>query len=310
MFKKKLVLCVAVVSVIMAGILSACGKKSDTQEGKNADETKDESSFGLKDYEGLYCMTATDEIEGFEVTYTYGYLLNGDGTGVSFGQDDVDFTWNETEIIFADSTRSFAIESDKLTVDGVTYDKIEGNFIAPNKCNVDTDNIADGIYYAYIDKDGISESDGKVVVKAEIYTEDSYDIVDVNKMAKGDVIYINGRLLPVDSIEKTDWGVINVNGGIEEMGSALIADEESNCFVFAGMDMERSFTCHGISTLDISDDMKFIDNSEPSEVIENTGSDAVRALKAFVDKYPLTCYDAKITIEQGAIVEIYRMYRP
>lgn len=325
--KNKTILGITIASVISIGMLSACGKAAATEQknentevAENAavteniaeavEEIAETPSFGLQDFEGFYCYSGTEEIEDYEVTYTYGYQFNGDGTGAYYGQDVIDITWNETEIHFPDYTESFVMEPGKLTVGDIVYDKIEGKFIAPNPCDVDAENIENGIYHAYIDEYGIEEADSDVTIRAEIFTEDSYDIVDINRMAKGDVIYINGQLLPVDSITQTDSGIININGGVEELGSALIAVDESNCFVYAGMDMERSYTRQGIADLTVSDDVKLTDKHDPSADKEYMGSDAVSALKEMVKEYPLTCYNCSIMVEDGAIVEITRLYTP
>ncbi len=312
MINKKRVLYSVVTLVFSLGMLSACGKTTgeNATAGNDSADAAEGPAFGLADYEGFYCRTETEEMEGFEITNTYGYQLNGDGTGVSYGQDVVDFTWNETEIHFADSTMPFTMEPGKLTLDNITYDKIEGNFITPDPCSIDVENIEDGSFNAYIDQGAISEATGKMMLTAEIFTVETYDIVDINSMAEGDVIYINGRLLPVNSIEKNDNGLININGGIEEDGSALRAIDESNCFVYTGMDMEMSYCRQGIAEFTLSDSVKFIDNSDPAEEKVSTGADAVAALQEKLKDYPMTCYECKITVENGEIVEINRMYRP
>lgn len=323
MSNKKIIKSITVAAVIATGLLSACGKAADTNQTNESvseavdvieeevtEDTTEGTSFGLQDFEGLYCRTMTEQIEDYEVTHTEGYLFNGDGTGVCYGQDVINITWNETEIHFADSTKAFTMEPGKLTVDDVTYDKIEGKFIAPNPCYADVNNIDNGIYYAYIDKGGISEADGAITAWTEIYTEDSYDIVDINRMEEGDVIYINGQLLPVDSIEKTNMGIININGGVENLGSAVIADDESNCFVYVGLDMERSYTYHGVTTLGISDSVKLIDGRDPMESKEYVGSEAISVLKEILEEYPLNCYNCSILVEDGAIVEINRKFTP
>lgn len=305
MGNKNIILSITIAFIISIGLLYGCGNVADVEQSE-------ETSLGLQDYEGLYCMTTTEKIDGyaFDMVCTYGYQFNGDGTGMYYGQDIVDFTWNETEIHFADCTENYAIESGKLTVNDVTYDKIEGNFIAPELCYVDVDNIDNGIYYVSIADSGISETDGKVIVNAEIYTVDSYDIVDVNRMAAGDVIYVDGELMPVETVDKLDSGAIEINGGIENMGCALRPEEESNCYVFFGMDDISSYTCKGIAELTLSDNVKLIDNSDPTEAKESTGSDVVPALKKLVENYPLSCYNCRIIVEEGAIVEINRMYTP
>lgn len=297
-----------VVMLTAVAVFSVMGCSSD--KNKAEIETAEKPTFGLQDFEGFYCMTGTEEIEDYEVTYTYGYQFNGDGTGVCYGQDVIDITWNETEIHFPDYTVSFTMEPGKLTVDDIVYDKIEGNFITPNPCDIDVDNLENGIYHAYIDESGINVADVQPTVRAEIYTEDSYDIVDINRMRSGDVIYINGILLPVKSITQTDSGIMEINGGLENGGSALIAVDESNCFVYVGMDMERSYSCHGVANIDVNDDVKFIDKSDPSEEKVYTGSDAISALKEMVSEYPLNCYNCSIEIDNVEIVEITRLYTP
>lgn len=343
--KKNNILGITAASIISIGMLSGCGNAASTEqknentsvteettiaedttvveettevenatsvENEDVVEGTDETSFGLKDYEGLYCYTGTDEIEDYEVTYTWGYQLNGDGTGVSYIQDVIDFTWNETEMHYADRTESFKMEPGKLTVGDmdIVFEKIDGNFITPNPCDVDVDNIANGIYHAYMGKNDIKETDGKYTIWTNVFTEDSYDIVDINRMAEGDVIYINELLLPVKSVDKTDSGIININGGIENNGSALIADDESNCFVYAGMDMERSYTNQGVTTLAVSDDVKLIDRRNPSEEKEYTGSDAISVLKELVEEEPLNRHNCSIMVENGEIIEITRLYTP
>lgn len=315
--KKYKVFFTIALSAMVMGICAGCGENKKAaapapteKSAEVSNETVEETTFGLQDFEGFYCMTSTEEIEDFEVTYTSGYQFNGDGTGVAYVQDVVPFTWNETEIHFGDSTENFVMEPGKLTVGDITYDKIDGKFITPNPYVVDTDNIENGSYYVYIDQSGITEEENQTVIKAEIYTEDTYDIVDINSMTEGDVLFIKGQLFLVNSINKTDSGLIEINGGVEYGGSALIAVEESNCFVYAGMDMDRSYSRQGIASLSVSENVKLIDSYDPTEDKEYEGTDAVLALKEIVEQYPLTSYDGMITVEDGIIVEIHRLYVP
>lgn len=294
MMKNRIIPGVITASAILLTMLSACGK----------------ASFGLKDFEGLYCRTETEKIEGLDVTYTNGYLLNGDGTGMHYGQDNVEFTWNETELHFPDNTENFTMKPGKLTVGDLVYDKVKGNFITPEPIPVNIENIDNGNYYVSIDKAGISETDGKVTIKTEIFTEDIYDIVDVARMSEGDVIYINGRLLPVHSVTETASGIKEINGGVENNGSALRPVDESNCFVYAGMDMERSYTRRGIADLAVSENVRLIDNGDPAEEKVSIGSEAISALKEIAEDYPFTCHDGYLLVENGEIIEIHRTYRP
>lgn len=305
MTKKRIIMAITVISIISMGMLTACGKTAIETE-----ESTEESSFGLKDYEGLYCATITDEIEGNNVTYTWGYQFNGDGTGMYYGQDNLELTWNETEIHCGGHAETFTMEPGKLTVNGITYDKVEGNFITPNPCEVDVDNIENGIYHIYVSDYGMKEDNGKLTLDVEINTVETFDIVDINRMAVGDVIYIDGVLLPINSIDQTTWGIININGGIENFGSALVAEDESNCFVHAGIDMEKSYKSHGIAKLPVSDNVKLINQRNLPDVKEYTGSEAISLFKEMVNEGPLFCDNCSIMVENGEIIEITRLYTP
>lgn len=305
MKKKRLILSVVMITILSMGLLSACGKQKNVNEN-----TTESSSAGFQVYAGFYCKTEIEKIENFEVTHTYGYLLNTDRTGVCYGQDVVDFTWDKDGIYFKDSTVAFTIKDNKLTVGNIVYDRIAGKLIMPNSNAVDINNIKDGIFNVSIDKNGINTVSEKTTITAEIFTEESYDIVDINRMTNGDVIYINGTLLPVKSIKKTTSGIIEINDGIENGGSAVRAIDESNCFVYVGMDMEKSYSRKGIAKLSVSDKVKLVDKSNPSENKEYTGNDAISALKKMTENYSLNCYNCSITVENGVIIEINRLFTP
>lgn len=332
MINKKIIFAISVMSVISMGMLSACGNAVSTEQKSenvavtenenvaanentgNVDEVAepaaDESTFSLKDYEGFYYYTGIDEIEGSTLVYTYGYLFNSDGTGVSYIQDVVDFTWNETEMRYGEFTESFSMEQDKLIVNDMEFRKIEGKLITPNPYKVDVNNIEDGFFHAYMDESGINEENGKFAIRTDILTVDTYDIADIDGMTEGDAIFIKNQLFYINSIDKTPFGIININGGIENFGSALIANDELNCYVYVGMDMEKSYTCQGVATLTVSDDVKFVDKRDMSEEKEYIGSDAISELKNVLKEDRLDWDNCTVTIENGEIVEIDRLFTP
>lgn len=328
-----------IVTIILAALAAfsvlgcSAGQKATTTEtlestesgtDNNQNDVKEEpqmadnqSSFGLKDFEGFYYETITDEIEGFEVTSINGYLFNADGTGTYYGQDVIDMTWNETEIHSGGSVYTYQMEPGKLTIHDevigdITYNKLAGNFIKPEPYMVDIDAMDDGIYSAEIFKDSISETDGVLSIRTEIYTEEIYDIVEINQLAKGDILYIDGMLIEVNTIDTNKWGLLIINGGLEEGGVALKPYDESNCYMYCGIDEEVSYTRHGITTLPVSEDVILTDNStDPSVGTEYSGVEAVKeALDTILSEYILSEDNCKIRVEKGSIVEINKTYRP
>jgi len=307
--------------MLIASCISACGTKSQETESKevevNFEKIEDDtnSSFGLKDFEGFYYQTNTEEIDGYSVTCTYGYQFNGDGTGTYYGQDNIDMTWNETEIHCGDQVYNYDMEPGMLTVhinqnSDEVYEKCKGKFIKPNPYNIDVENVEDGIYPANFNADDITEKDGNYTIKFSLYTEDTYDIVDIGQMTTGDIIFIGGSLIEVKTVDRSDAGYIEVNGGIEEGGTNLRSLEESNCYVFFGFDDISTYTNKGVVELAFSEAFKLIDESDPSDSKEYTGSEAVERLKELADNYLISQYSCRILVENGMVSEITNLFTP
>lgn len=261
--------------------------------------------------EGLYYKTEIEELEYYDVTHTTGYQFNSDGTGVCYGQDVTNFTWDKNEISFADKTEFFVMESDKLTVGDITYDKMKGKLITPNMDEIDPDNVEDGCYQVMIDKNGVNEVEGQIIITAEVYEEDKYDTADIKGVAKGDIIYLKNGLVPINSVQWVDSGCVDINGGSENDGVTLCSFNHSDYFRFIGQyEMDRSYSSLGIINLAVCDDVNFIDSSEPQEDKQYSGSDAISALRNLIEEGSQTEFDNMITVENGTIVEIHRMYVP
>lgn len=333
--KKRLLIVLGL--IMLAGTLVACGKKeqasaepevtelediepvvTEPEATEEEDETSNVddlgSSFGLKDFEGFYFHTYTENMDGYDVTYTYGYQFNGDGTGTFYAQDTVDITWNETEIHFDGYAYNYDMEPGKLTVHADDFDyefeKAEGKVIKPNPYSVDVNNVPDGIYPASFISDDISDTDGKYKVSATIFTEDTYDIVDIGTMAEGDVLVVDGRLYVVNSINKLNSGLMDINGGIEEGGTSLISMEDSNCYVYSGFNDIRTYTNHGKADLELSNELKLTDNGDPAESKEYSGTEAIEQLKEIAKDYYISEHNLRIQIENGVVTEVNRYFMP
>jgi len=316
--------------VMMFGCLTACGAKeknvsaSETDKDQNSNEKQvieinkdsdNNQTFGLKDFEGFYYKTDTEEMDGYNVTYTYGYQFNGDGTGTYYGQDNIEITWNETEIHCADNVYNYDMEPGKLTVHmeqgfDEVYEKLKGKFIKPNPYNIDVNNVSDGIYPAYFTSEDISEADGTYTITVTLFTEDTYDIVDIGQMASGDIILVDGQLFEVKTIDTSDTGFKDINGGIEEGGASLRSVEESNCYVYAGFNDMTTYTNQGRANIEVGNDVKLTDDSDPTASKEYTGAEAMNQLRILTDNYSISEYSCRLLVEGGEITEITRMYTP
>ena len=64
----------------------------------------------------------------------------------------------------------------------------EGREIRPMVSEIDLASPEDGIYHAVFEPDALADG----ALKFDIYTEDCYDIVDIDTMAVGDTFYFGG----------------------------------------------------------------------------------------------------------------------
>ena len=65
---------------------------------------------------------------------------------------------------------------------------------------------------------------GKLQTKAKIYTYDKYDMVDIAQMKVGDIIVTHTGGVEVQALERSESGILFVNGGLEGGGFDLVTD--------------------------------------------------------------------------------------
>ena len=148
---------------------------------------------------------------------------------------------------------------------------------------------------------------GKLQMKAKIYTYDKYDMVDVAQMKVGDISVTHTGGVEVQALERSDSGIIYINGGLEEGGFDLVTDE-SGVFYEVGFNDAKNWYEVGEATIRVSADFKGYDNSDPEqgEVIIYPGDFLVDG----VADYNFTPYNTTIRVEGGQIVEMNRVYTP
>lgn len=180
-----------------------------------------------------------------------------------------------------------------------------GVVVEPMPCEIDLDAPADGAYPAAFEASDISDG----ALSFEVFTVDCYDIVDINKLAVGDTIVIDGERLQVRSIER--GSDVLINGGMDEGGYNLRAYDEDNCYKVAEYDDYPTWTDHGGATLPLAEDVVFTDSSDiERDPVTVTGADAVaKAIAASEDEF-FDEYCATVTVEGGAVVAIDRVFTP
>ena len=182
----------------------------------------------------------------------------------------------------------------------------EGKTVMPMASEIDLAAPGDGIYNVYFDPADLTDG----ALKLTIYTEDCYDILDINTLAVGDVIWAGGIDIEIDSLEEKD-GDLLINGGIDEAGFNLRPYDEDNCWKMALEDDYATWTEAGETTLPLADDVTFTDGWDiDKEPVTVSGADAVAEAVNGTEMDSFIWLNTKVRVEGGKIVEITRYYMP
>ena len=170
------------------------------------------------------------------------------------------------------------------------------------------ENLTDAILSVSLEEGGAYVDDtGKMQMDLKIYTYDKYDMVDISALKEGDIIVTHAAEVEVTSIERSESGIIYINGGLEEGGFDLVTDD-SGFFFETGFNDAKNWYEVGTATIRVSADFEGSDLSDPDqgEVILYPGS----FLVGEVNDYNFTPYNTTIRVEEGQIVEMIRSFVP
>ena len=154
---------------------------------------------------------------------------------------------------------------------------------------------------AYVDDTGIMRMDLK------IYTYDKYDMVDIAGLKVGDTIVRHSGEVTVVSIEQSETGTVYINGGFDNDGFDLVAND-SGIFYEKGFNDAKNWYEIGEATIRVSADFRGTDKAdlELGEITLYPGDFLVGA----VTNYDFTPYNTTIRVEVGQVVEMNRTFIP
>ena len=141
----------------------------------------------------------------------------------------------------------------------------------------------------------------------KIYTYDKYDMVDIAALKEGDIIVTHAGEVEVTSLNRTESGLIFVNGGQEEGGFDLFTDD-SGVYYEVGFNDAKNWYEVGEATIRVSVDFEGVDSADPEQgdVVLYPGSFLVNE----VTDYNFTPYNTTIRVEGGEIMELNRVFMP
>ena len=105
------------------------------------------------------------------------------------------------------------------------------------------------------------DDSGTILLRMQIYSYDKFDMVDISAMEAGDTILLSGEVIPVNSVERNDYGTVLVNGGLDAGGFDLATDDSGIYYVQGYSDM-KSWYLAGEAECPVSGDFIFTDSAD------------------------------------------------
>ena len=224
----------------------------------------------------------------------------------------LDHEWGEGNLNFAAMAIS-EVTGAKWLSNAVTFENAStagAKTIAPMVSDVDVNNLADGIYPVSFDcGDVFSGASGIYMTAVHIYTQDWYDIVDVNTLAVGDTIVVEGEEVPVLSLDNTEYG-IEVNADQDARAFVLASQEDSNGFFIRGLDDMTTYTDHGETALMIAPEATFTDAWDIEKEPVTVNADGIVEAMQTSENDAFTQFNTTVRVEGGKVVEINRVFVP
>ena len=170
------------------------------------------------------------------------------------------------------------------------------------------ENLTDAILSVSLEKgDAYVDDTGKMQMNVKIFTYDRYDMVDISALKVGDTLVTHAGEVEITAMERSESGILSINGGTEQGGFDLVTDE-SGVFYETGFDDVKNWYEVGKATIRVSTEFKGSDNSNPEqgEVTIYPGDFLTDA----ITDYNFTPNNTTIRVEGGQVVELNRVYTP
>ena len=187
----------------------------------------------------------------------------------------------------------------------------EPKTVSPIPVDIYVNSLPDGKYFASFDRgDVASVASGIYMNAVHIYSADEYAAADIESLAEGDSVVVEGEIIAVKSVAFEDDAVL-VNGGMDETdGVTFTLPEGGRNYKVLRYDDLTTYTDHGTTTLPVDASAKFVDGwnieSEPVTTAYDGLMDALMASEFDV----FSPMNTTITFENGRVVEINRQYVP
>ena len=181
--------------------------------------------------------------------------------------------------------------------------------IAPLPVTIDMNNLTDcTVAVSIAAEDLLVDNTGARVLPVTVYAYDLYDMIDIAMLTVGDTIILRGEEVLITSLNTTDYGAVQINGGLDAGGYELRTDEHTVYYETGYSDVKTWFEL-GKVVLPVSADFVFTDNADPESdtqifTLEDLFTDKVAHV------YGFTPHNTRIVIEGGVVTRMERIYTP
>ena len=156
--------------------------------------------------------------------------------------------------------------------------------------------------------DAYVDDNGKMVMNLTVYSYELYDMVDVASLEENDVIVRRNEEVTITEVERTDSGLVRINGGEENGGFDLVSNDNT-VYYESGMNDIKAYYELGKITLPVSVDFRYIDESEPEKEAKTYYPGDFLTDYAGLE-YNFTPNNTTVVIEDGVIIRMNKVYMP
>ena len=158
------------------------------------------------------------------------------------------------------------------------------------------------------DGDVYVDDNGKMQMKVTVFAYDMYDMVDIASLNENDVIVRKNEEVKVTELERTDSGLVRINGGEENGGFDLVSND-STVYYETGMSDIKAYYDLGEVTLPVSDEFEYVDESDlDADAKKYFAEDFLKDDSGI--EYNFSPNNTSIVIENGTIIKMNKTYMP
>lgn len=181
--------------------------------------------------------------------------------------------------------------------------------VSPLPVTIDMNNLTDCTVAVSFEKgDAYVDDNGVMQLKVKVYTYDLYDMVDIAMLTPGDTIILRGDEVLITDLVRTEYGSVQINGGLDMGGYELITNESTVYFETGYSDVKTYFEL-GETTIKVSEDFIFTDKMDldKGETTYYPGDFLTDEAGIF---YHFVPNNTTIVIQNGQVIAMERIYTP